>query len=103
MQFHESYAMATRRTPGRDRDKMLRDALLVSLNRKAGKDLKTKRLQMVADALVDAAIKGEVTALREVFDRVDGKFSRGQVSNEKKAPEELVIRWLTEEEEPPQS
>ena len=95
--------MTARRTPGRDRDKMLRDALLISLNRKAGKDLKTKRMQMVADALVDAAIKGEVTALREVFDRVDGRFSRGQTNDEKKTPEELVIRWLTEEDEPPQS
>ena len=94
--------MAARRTPGRDRDKMLRDALLISLNRK-GKDLKIKRSQMVADALVDAAIKGEVSALREVFDRVDGRFSRGQANDEKKTPEELVIRWLTEEDEPPQS
>jgi hypothetical protein len=95
--------MAARRTPGRPRDKLLRDALLISLNRKAGKDLKTRRLQMVADALVDAAIKGELTALREVFDRVDGRFSRAQASDEKKAPEELVIRWLTDEDEAPQS
>jgi len=59
--------MTARRTPGRDRDKMLRDALLISL------------------------------------DRVDGRFSRGQTNDEKKTPEELVIRWLTEEDEPPQS
>jgi hypothetical protein len=95
--------MAARRTPAHSRDKPLREALLISLNRKAEKDPKTRRLQMVADALVDAAIKGELTALREVFDRVDGRFSRAQASDEKKAPEELVIRWLTDEDEPPQS
>ena len=93
--------MAARRTPGRDRDKMLRDALLISLNRRAGKDLKTRRMQMVADALVDAAIKGELSALREVFDRVDGKFSHGQGGNGKKAPGELRIRWLTKADLPP--
>ena len=92
--------MTTRRTPGRDRDRMLRDALLISLNRKAGKDLKTRRLQMVADALVDAAIKGELSALREVFDRVDGRFSREQTSNRKNAPGALRIRWLTKADLP---
>ena len=35
-----------------------------------------QRLQMVADALVDAAIKGEMAALREVFQRIDGKTLR---------------------------
>lgn len=84
-------------------DKQLRDALMASLNRPAEKGTKTKRLQMVADALVDAAIKGELTALREVFDRVDGKFPKGTANPAKKAPEELVIRWLTDADEPPQT
>ena len=35
---------------------------------------------MVADALVDAAIKGEMAALREVFQRVDGKLSEARAA-----------------------
>jgi hypothetical protein len=95
--------MATRRTLGRDRDKMLRDALLISLNRGVDKGNSTKRFQKVADALVDAAMKGELTALREIFDRVDGKFPKGTVGNGKKVPGELRIRWLTKADLPPKS
>jgi hypothetical protein len=95
--------MATRRTLGRDRDEMLRDALLISLNRRVDKGNSTKRFQKVADALVDAAMKGELTALREIFDRVDGKFPKGTVGNGKKVPGELRIRWLTKADLPPKS
>ena len=95
--------MATRRTLGRDRDEMLRDALLISLNRRVDKGNSTKRFQKVADALVDAAMKGELSALREIFDRVDGKFPKGTVGNGKKVPGELRIRWLTKADLPPKS
>jgi hypothetical protein len=95
--------MGTRRTAGRDPDKLLRDALLISLNRRVDKGNSTKRFQKVADALVDAAMKGELTALREIFDRVDGKFPNGTVGNGKKVPGELRIRWLTKADLPPKS
>lgn len=95
--------MGTRRTAGRDPDKLLRDALLISLNRRVDKGNSTKRFQKVADALVDAAMKGELTALREIFDRVDGKFPKGTVGNGKKVPGELRIRWLTKADLPPKS
>ena len=95
--------MAARRTAGRDPDKLLRDALLISLNRPVEKGKNTKRFQMVADALVDAAIKGELAALREVFDRVDGKFPKSPADSAKKPPEVLRIRWLTKADLPPTS
>lgn len=95
--------MGTRRTAGRDPDKLLRDALLISLNRRVDKGNSTKRFQKVADALVDAAMKGELSALREIFDRVDGKFPVGTVGNGKKVPGELRIRWLTKADLAPKS
>lgn len=55
------------------REKFMRDALIIALHREAEKGQKTKRLQRVAEALVDRAIKGDVAATREIFDRVDGK------------------------------
>jgi len=36
----------------------------------------TKKLAMVADAVVEAAIGGDMTAAREIFDRVDGKVKQ---------------------------
>jgi hypothetical protein len=80
----------------------MREALLLSLQREAGKGQKSRRrLQMVADALVDAAIKGEMAALREVFHRVDSKISEAPSGAEGSGPVELEIRWLTEADQMP--
>ena len=72
--------MPARHTPSRGGkpDKLMRDALIIALRRAAqdanGKP--TRRLQLVADALVRAAEAGEVSAIREIFDRVDGKAAQ---------------------------
>src|SRR4029077_15277260 len=55
-------------------EKLIGEALSLSLHREAEKGEPTKRLQFVADALVDAAIKGDVGAAKEIFDRIDGKL-----------------------------
>ncbi len=54
-------------------EKLMRDALLIALNREAEKGSKTKRWQSGAEAIVAKAIEGDVAACREIFDRVDGK------------------------------
>jgi hypothetical protein len=54
-------------------DKLMRDALMLSLKRAAEVGKPTRRLQLVADRLVDCAIGGDVGAIREIFDRVDGR------------------------------
>jgi hypothetical protein len=79
----------------------MREALMRSLEREAGKGSKTPRLQLVADALVDAAIEGEMAAVREVFHRVDGKTAEALGGEERRGPSELRIRWLTAEDEVP--
>jgi len=57
------------------RGKILTDALITALQREAkdcdGKP--TRRLYVVADALVRRAQEGDIAAIREVFDRVEGK------------------------------
>ncbi|HSY88872.1 MAG TPA: hypothetical protein VLA85_20080 [Verrucomicrobiae bacterium] len=80
---------------------LMREALMLSLQREAGKGSKTPRSQMVADALVDAAIKGEMAAVREVFHRIDGKTAEALGGEERRGPGELRIRWLTAEDEVP--
>lgn len=56
-------------------DKLMRDAIIVALHRQAedanGKP--TKKLALVAAKLVEKAIDGDVAAIKEVADRVDGK------------------------------
>lgn len=56
-------------------DKLMRDAIMVALKREAiGTDGKpTQKLYQIADALVDLAVSGDMQAIKEVNDRVDGK------------------------------
>jgi len=66
--------MAVRKTPsaGSKPDKLIRDALIIALKRNAD-DGSGKKLQQMADKMVDKAIEGDVSCMREVGDRVDGK------------------------------
>lgn len=91
--------MAVRRTAstGGKPDKLMRDALMLSLHREAAKGVKTKRLQLVAERLVDAAIEGDMAAVKEIFDRVDGKVPQAHVGDDGPIKHELVLRWMTPE------
>jgi hypothetical protein len=57
----------------------VRDALALELHQevklKTGE--KVKKLRLVARTLVDNAIDGDTTAVRECFDRMDGKVTQG--------------------------
>ena len=56
-------------------DKLITDALRVALNREAedadGK--RTKRLALIAEKVAELAVEGEPWAVREVWDRLEGK------------------------------
>jgi hypothetical protein len=73
--------MARRKTHGGgpEPDKLMRDALALELHQevklKTGE--KIKKLRLVVRALVDNAIDGDTTAVRECFDRMDGKVAQG--------------------------
>lgn len=61
------------RPPGSpNKPKMWADAIRRAVLRQA-KGEKTKRLEQLADSLVRAGIAGDVSALREVGDRIDGR------------------------------
>jgi hypothetical protein len=60
-------------------EKLMREALVLDLHRLAnGKRGKSKRLYYVASALVDLAMEGDLGAIREVYDRVDGRVPQEQ-------------------------
>jgi len=69
--------MAARNTPskGGKPDKLMRDALILELNQEAedANGQMTKRLRKIARKLIDVAEAGDVSAIKEINDRVDGK------------------------------
>ncbi len=56
-------------------DKLMRDAIIVALNREAedAQGQPTRKLALVAEQLVELALAGDMQAIKEVNDRVDGK------------------------------
>jgi len=56
-------------------DKLMRQALLLELGAEhtMPDGVKVKKLRLVAKALVTQAIDGDVAAIKEINDRVDGK------------------------------
>lgn len=87
--------MAARKTPsaGGKPDKLLRDALLIELNIEDISDgKKLKRFRRIAAKLVDAGLDGKLDAIREIFDRVEGKAAQGVVlTGDENAP--IAVTW----------
>jgi hypothetical protein len=59
-------------------DKLMRDALALELAQdvKLSRNEKVQKLRLVARSLVDNAIDGDTGAIKEVFDRIDGKVTQ---------------------------
>lgn len=58
-------------------DKIIRDALILELNRLDVEDgQKIKKVSRIVHKLVDCAIDGKIDAIKEIFDRVEGKASQ---------------------------
>ena len=69
---------------GRRKDKPFRDALMLALNRiQATKDgTEQKKLDGLAESLVKEGLGGNVPALKEIADRVDGKVPQGVIGGD---------------------
>ena len=75
---------------GRPKSKPFADALRAAL-KAAGDDSKT--LETVAQALVTKANTGDVAAIKEIADRLDGKVPQGLIGGEEGDPE-IRVSWL---------
>ena len=64
---------------GPSNDKIWRDAIMRAVHRAANGE-KTKRLEQLADQLVARGISGDVPALKEIGDRLDGKPAGGDTN-----------------------
>jgi ribosomal protein L17 len=50
----------------------MRDALMIAVNEKCP-DKKLRKIRVIAEKLVELAMAGDMTAIRELNDRIDGK------------------------------
>ena len=60
---------------GRAREKTWADAIRIAVN-EAYEDGDKKKLRVLADKLVDKALQGEIAAMKEIGDRLDGKAAQ---------------------------
>jgi hypothetical protein len=58
--------------------RVMTDALMLALQREIdkGDGKPTKRISMIADKLVEKAAEGDIQAIKEVFDRTEGKAAQ---------------------------
>ncbi len=75
-------------------NKAWRDALRLAVLRPVGQDEKPKtKLDELAESLITAAKGGDISALKEIGDRLDGKPSQAIVGGDDEDP---AIRLITE-------
>ena len=69
--------MAARKSPGggKGQDKLWADAIRIAVN-EAYEGGDRKKLRVLADRLVDKALEGEIAAMKEIGDRLDGKAAQ---------------------------
>lgn len=76
----------------------MRDALMLALHREAknADGQKTKKLNLVASKLVDLAVNGDIQAIKEINDRVDGKVSQAhEIGGADGGPIQVIVKQFT--------
>jgi hypothetical protein len=83
--------LAARKTPsqGGKPDKLWKDAIRIAALRPDADG--RKKLAVIADKLVEAAMGGDVAAMREIGDRLDGKPAQALVGDVDAAPIKTIL------------
>lgn len=68
---------------GQQRDKPFRDALRLAI---AEAEDNPRKLRKLAEALFDKAVEGDVAAIKEVADRLDGKVAQSIIGGDEDEP-----------------
>jgi len=78
---------------GRKPDKLISDAIRLALHREAqdARGRPTKKLALIADQLVNKAVDGDMAAIREVIDRIEGRPMQTTDNTHKGAEGPIVI------------
>lgn len=78
---------------GRSKDKVWADAIRIAVNESAGD---RRRLRALADKLVEEALSGNMQAMKEIGDRLDGKAAQSVDVNITRTPAEMTDDELIE-------
>lgn len=92
--------MAGNANSGRKQEKPFRDALRLEIA-KAGPN--SKALRNIAKKLIEMAEAGDMQAIKEFADRIDGKVPQGVVGKDEDSPVEMVHRIERHIVRPPNS
>lgn len=81
---------------GKHADKLWRDAIRLAIARRDDGD--DKALHRLASKLIDLCEQGDLSALKELGDRLDGKPAQAIVGDDG-GPMAIVFRWQNEGED----
>jgi hypothetical protein len=73
-----------------NKDKPFRDALRMAI---ADSEDNPRKLRKIAEALYDKAVEGDVQAIKEIGDRLDGKVPQGIIGGDDGDPD-VKVSWL---------
>jgi hypothetical protein len=74
---------------------MITRALIAALEETAAGEDATN-LRRVVDSLVKKASDGDLAAIREIFDRIDGKAVAGSAAADDDQPQKVIFEWNRE-------
>ena len=87
--------MTDHETPpdGGNAGKPMRAAINAALRREAKGDdgQMTSNLELVVNKLIARAVGGDMSAIKEILDRTDGKTAAGAMEDE--GPRRVIVRW----------
>lgn len=86
---------APKKPAGAKSDKIWRDAIMRAVKRRLAGEGEPQALEKLADKLVDEGLNGDISAIREIGDRLDGKPSQ-QVNvngDDDGGPVRMIIEW----------
>ena len=87
--------MAGNANSGRKQEKPFRDALMLAIKEAETAANSTRKLRVIAERLLDEAAMGNVQALKEVADRLDGKVPQGIENGSPDEPFKVTFGWLS--------
>lgn len=94
-EFSDTYQPADEaRKLGRNKRKVMTSALMLALEREVeiGEGKPTKRITVIAEALAAKAAEGDMVAIKEVFDRTEGKAAQA-IMGEDGGLVKLEVTW----------
>lgn len=89
--------MAGNANSGPKKEKPFRDALMLAISDAEASANPQRSLRRLAEKLLDKAAEGDMNAIKEVADRMDGKVPQGVEGGDVPIKQEILFRWLGED------